>query len=92
MLEPPNRTPKPCKDENPPEQSTQQLCTLSESLLLFGDTGPALAAVHTIEGGDAVDEDERQGGTRRQRVLQEVECEEELGGGGAVDDQEARQT
>jgi len=75
-----------------PEQPDQQLRTLAEFLFLFGDAGSALASVQPIESRDAVDDEERESRPRRQGSLQKVERENELGGGGAVDHQEPRNT
>lgn len=78
--------------DDSPEQSSQQISTVAEPLFLFGDVGPAFTAVLPVEGRDAVDEEQCQVGSGEQGGLQEVEGEEELGGGGAVDHQEAGQT
>lgn len=47
---------------DPPEQASQQLRTPAELLLLFGVADPVLAAIHPIKRGNAVYEDQRQGG------------------------------
>lgn len=89
-----HKTPKNWKvlSRDPPEQSSQQLGTLAEFLPLLGNAGSAIASVGPIEGRNTVDEEESQAWPWGQGGLQEVEGEEELGGGGAVYNKEAWKT